>query len=365
VSARLAFALRVSAKAFDVDVDVESDARTLGLFGPSGAGKTTVLEALAGWRAVERGRIRLGDVTWLDTETRLFVPPRRRGVGYVPQDLLLFPHLSVLDNLRAGLRRGFETARVERVIEVLELGPLRDRSVDTLSGGERQRTALGRALCREPILLLLDEPLASLDRALRRRILPYLLRVRDELDTPMVLVSHDPTEIAALCEDVALIERGRVVARGTPEEVFANDRGWRATGGEYENVLRGVIRSVEDATATLDLDGATLEVPAGDLPVGVAAVVTVRADEILVATERPRGLSARNVVPARVVRVVTSADDVRLLASLASSSQTVWIELTAGAVRELALAPGRNAFLVMKTRSLRAFSAARDPANVG
>jgi molybdate transport system ATP-binding protein len=355
VSPALRFELRASLGRIELDVACETGARSLGLFGPSGSGKTSVVEALAGWRAVDRGRIEFADEVWLDTARSIDVPPRRRRVGVVAQDLLLFPHLDVEANV--AFAPGGDRALRERVLEVLEIGPLRGRSVATLSGGEKQRVALARALCARPRLLLLDEPFASLDRPLRRRILPYLVRVRDEFDVPLVVVSHDSTDIGALCDDVALLELGRVVERGPPERVFASDPGWRATGGEFENVLRGTVGELRGDSATLELGDARLEVPSAGLASGSTALVAVRADEILVALERPRGLSARNVLPARVVEVREAGGDrrgeVRLSAAIEGADQDAWVELTAGSVRELGLRPGREVFLVIKTRSFR------------
>lgn len=353
-SPRFAFELHTPLAHFELDLALESDVRTLGLFGASGAGKTSVLEALAGWRAIERGSIHFGELTWLDTEHGTCVAPRQRGIGYVPQDLLLFPHWSVERNLRAGAQRAAGRDDFERAVEVLELRPLLARSTLELSGGEKQRVALARALCSGPSLLLLDEPLGQLDRPLRRRILPYLLRVRDEFDVPMVVVSHDATEITALCEQVALLDRGRVIERGAPAQVFASDAGWRAVGAEFENVLAGEVRAICDATASIDLGGALLEVPRSGLEAGRRALVSVRADDVLIATERPRGLSARNVLAARIERVVVGAD-ARVLAQIGESA-SIWVELTPGALRELELRAGRNLFVVIKTRSCRVLS---------
>jgi molybdate transport system ATP-binding protein len=185
-----------------LDVTLELRARTTALFGPSGAGKTTLLECIAGLRAPERGRIELlgRDVTDL--------PPRLRGIGYVPQDDALFPHLSVRQNVFYGARE----AGAE-VIEVLEIAPLLERSVKRLSGGERKRVALARALLTKPALLLLDEPLAGVDLALRDRVLEYLVRVRDELAVPTVYVTHHMDEAEAICEEVVMLDRGRVTGR--------------------------------------------------------------------------------------------------------------------------------------------------------
>jgi len=347
--------LRLPLAPFDLDVEFATSARTLGVFGPSGAGKTSLLEAVAGWREVEAGAVRFNGDTWLDTELGVRTAPSQRGVGYVPQDLLLFPHWSVERNVLAGVERG-GAADVERVLAVLELGDLRARDIETISGGEKQRVALARALCSQPKLLLLDEPLGALDRALRRRILPYLLRVRDEFRVPLVLVSHDATEVAALCDEVVLLEAGRVVARGAPSVVFASDEGWRAVGDEFENVLTGAVASVGASTATIALGDALLEVPRSALEVGQRAVVSVRADDVLIATERPRGLSARNVLAARIERVFGESE-ARVLARLERDGAAMWIDLTSGAIRELELRPEREVFLVIKTRSCRVLSA--------
>lgn len=185
-----------------LDVTLELPARTTALFGPSGAGKTTLLECIAGLRTPERGRIELHgrDVTDL--------PPRMRGIGYVPQDDALFPHLSVRQNVFYGAR---ETG--EEVIEVLEIAPFLERNVKRLSGGERKRVALARALLTKPALLLLDEPLAGVDLALRDRVLEYLVRVRDELAVPTVYVTHHMDEAEAICEEVVMLDHGRVTGR--------------------------------------------------------------------------------------------------------------------------------------------------------
>ncbi len=185
-----------------LDVTLELNARTTALFGPSGAGKTTLLECIAGLRAPQRGRIELHgrDVTGL--------PPRLRGIGYVPQDDALFPHLSVRQNVFYGAREAGSEA-----IEVLEIAPLLERSVKRLSGGERKRVALARALVTKPALLLLDEPLAGVDLALRGRVLEYLVRVRDELAVPTVYVTHHMDEAEAICEEVVMLDRGRVTGR--------------------------------------------------------------------------------------------------------------------------------------------------------
>ena len=224
--------LRLPLARFTLEVDAMLAGRVTAVFGASGAGKTTLLEIIAGLRRPAAGRVSIGDTVLTDVAARVAVPPARRAVGYVPQDGALFPHLSVRENLRYGLvarggapEGGAAGLSYEHVVEVLEIGALADRAIGTLSGGEKQRVALGRALLAAPRLLLLDEPLAGLDAALKERLLPCLARVRDEFGVPMLCVTHSPDEVMALCDEVVVLAQGKVVRRGAPAELFeANGR---------------------------------------------------------------------------------------------------------------------------------------------
>lgn len=195
---------------FALEVDLDLHARTTALCGPSGAGKTSLLELIAGLRRPDRGTIRIDEQTILDRANRIDVTPRLRRIGYVPQDDALFPHLSARANMLYGADDDGELAHVEQVLEVSALG---SRSVKQLSGGERKRIALARALLSRPRLLLLDEPLAGVHAELRERVLKYLVRVRDEFSVPMIYVTHDIAEASAVCEEVVMIDRGRVLQR--------------------------------------------------------------------------------------------------------------------------------------------------------
>jgi molybdate transport system ATP-binding protein len=200
---------------FSLEINVELTREVTGLFGPSGAGKTSLLDLIAGLRQPSSARIVLGETVLTDTAARVFLPPRRREIGYVAQDLALFPHLSVRQNLLYGHRTTPESDALfgfEHVTEVLQIEPLLARGVRDLSGGEKHRVALGRALLTSPRLLLLDEPLASLDAALKAKIVPYLCRVRDEFCVPMIYVTHDVEEVSALCDEVLEMERGQIKA---------------------------------------------------------------------------------------------------------------------------------------------------------
>jgi molybdate transport system ATP-binding protein len=199
---------------FVLQVDVELAGQVTAIFGPSGAGKTSLLDLIAGLRRPRSALIQLDQRVLTDTSRGLALPPREREIGYVPQDLALFPHLPVRKNLLYGRKASSPQDGLfsyEHVAAVLEIAPLAGRSVMELSGGEKQRVALARALLSSPKLLLLDEPLAGLDTALKAKIIPYLTRVRDEFKVPMLYVSHDRPEIQALCDEVVELERGQVL----------------------------------------------------------------------------------------------------------------------------------------------------------
>ena len=202
---------------FHLAVKLQTKGRTTALFGPSGAGKTTVVNLVAGLMAPDRGSIVLGDKALFDAVTRVNIPPHRRHIGYVFQEGRLFPHLTVRRNLDYGrfMNRLTRDGNEERqIIDLLDIGHLLNRRPGTLSGGERQRVAIGRALLTRPQLLLLDEPLASLDAQRKREIFPYLVRLRDDVGVPMIYVSHQADEVKQIANEVVRIEAGRVAAMG-------------------------------------------------------------------------------------------------------------------------------------------------------
>lgn len=202
---------------FELRLDVEITHQVTALFGPSGAGKTSLLDLIAGLRRAPSAYVELDGRVLTDTASRKEVPARDRHIGYVPQDGALFPHLSVHGNLLYGNKGD---TSLDRVTGVLEIGHLRDRRIGDLSGGEKQRVALARALLSSPRLMLLDEPLAALDEDLKGRVLSYLQRVRDELKVPMLYVSHTTDELRALCDEVLVLDRGLLRGRGEPRELF-------------------------------------------------------------------------------------------------------------------------------------------------
>lgn len=352
---------------FDLDVEVTTRHRVTGIFGVSGAGKTSLLETLCGLRRNARGTIRLGEEVWLDTPSRTFVKPQHRHIGYVPQDGLLFPHKNVRQNLLSGSKRAVQNGHplhttLQLVTEILELSPLLDRSVTTLSGGERQRVALGRAICSGPRLLLLDEPFASLDLALRRKLLPFLRRIRSEFRIPMVFVSHDPLEVQALCDELIVLRDGRAIAHGEPREVLTDPTIFSlAEQYGFENIL--ACRLLENQTSTsrvclgdqpqchrarVELTTRKAQARPDDL-----MFVNIPAKDILLATHQPHGLSARNIVPARITQLRSVGPVGLVTAEVAADLPPLTIEVTETSFVELGLQVGRQIFLIIKATSCR------------
>ena len=215
--------IRLPLASFTLEINTDFNRPVAGIFGPSGAGKTALLDLIAGLRRPVAGIVRINNDTLFDASRGVNLPPRFRRIGYVPQDLALFPHLDVRANLVYGYRpvaAQNELCTLEHVAELMEISHLYTRDIRTLSGGEQQRVAFARAILAGPRLLLLDEPMSSLDSRLKERLIPFLLRIRDEFRIPLVYVTHDSGELSALCDEVAVLEQGHVVVRGSPGEVL-------------------------------------------------------------------------------------------------------------------------------------------------
>ncbi len=325
------------------------------VMGPSGSGKTSLLEAIAGLRGGARGRIAVDGRVLVDSERAVALAPEARRVGYVPQDAGLFPHLTAGANVRFGARA--DAAAVASAVATLELGGLLDRHPASLSGGEKQRVALARALATRPRLLLLDEPLAALDVGLRERILPYLLRVRDEWKTPVLYVTHNVGEAFALAGHVLLLRDGRVEAEGAPFDLLPLPGMVQAAALGVENLLPGRVQAhdAEGGITHVELSGGqSIAVPlALEHAPGRAVTVAVRAEDVIVSRSLPEGLSARNLYDVKITALSRTGPDVTLRCAPAAGAPEWIVRVTPAAVASLGLDAGQAVFLAVKSHSAR------------
>lgn len=353
----LRVALRHRMGGFALDLAFEAPGGVTALFGRSGSGKTTVVNAVAGLLAPDWGRVSVDGRTLLDTDRGLGVPPHRRRVGYVFQDARLFPHLSVRGNLLFGRRFAPQRAgeaEVARVVDLLGIGPLLTRRPGALSGGERQRVAIGRALLASPEILLMDEPLASLDEARRAEILPYLERLRDEAGLPVLYVSHSVAEVARLATTVVVLEGGRVVRAGPTAEVLADPEAVPALGvREAGAVLRArVVRHDEaDGLTELAVSAGTLWLPRIDAAPGAALRVRIEAGDVILALRPPEAISALNCLPATVT-AVREGEGPGAAVGLRAGEDRLLARVTRRSARSLGLAPGVVCFALVKAVSV-------------
>ncbi len=345
---------------FDLRASFKTTSQVTGIFGPSGSGKTSLLQSIAGLKRRAKGRVQLGEGVWLDSEKNLCVRPELRQIGYVPQEGLLFPHQNVRQNLLAGAARARragapleETFRI--VCDLLEIGPLLDREVGSLSGGERQRIALGRAICSGPRLLLLDEPLASLDLPLRRKVLPFLRRVVDQFQIPMLLVSHDATEVQALCDELIVLSSGEVVTSGKPHNVLTAPNVFPETFPDrFENILPcTVVGSSESDTEVCvsPANGLRLTIPRANSAPGQKMWVGIPPRDIILCAREPQGLSVSNILPAQVLGVQTIGAMRLVTVSIAEDARNLAVEVTPAACDDLELAEELPVFLIINPAS--------------
>ena len=348
--------LRRDSPPFLLDISIEVPPGISILFGPSGAGKSTVLDCIAGLTRPDTGRIAAGEKVLFDSFAGINCPPQARRVAYVFQSLALFPHLNAEENVAYGLDglpHRERSARVEEILEAFRVDKLRARKPPEISGGERQRIALARSLVTRPRVLLLDEPLTGLDAELKAAIVDDLRAWNAARRIPILYVTHTREEVDALGEHVIAMDHGRVVSEGTPIEVLEAPRRKRlAQAAGFENLLSARVVDLREADGVMRvlLNGSLLEleVPLGYAAAGDRVLVAVRAGDILLATMRPEGLSARNVIEGRIVALETRGTLVR--ARVDCGVQFI-VHLTPGAVRSLELAERRRVWLVLKTHS--------------
>jgi len=344
------------AASFLLDVSIEVPPGITILFGASGAGKSTLLDCVAGLTQPDQGRITICNDVLFDSVPAVHIPAQKRRIAYVFQTLALFPHLTAEENVAYGLRDLPEEGRQERVGEILNafrVKKLRKQKPGEISGGEKQRIALARSLVTEPRVLLLDEPLTGLDTELKAAIVDDLRAWNAAKAIPILYVTHSRDEVDALGERVIALDNGRVVSAGAPMEVLdAPRRKKLAQAAGFENLLNATVLDLREADGVMRVRlgerACEIEVPLGYAAVGSRVQVAIRAGDILLATERPRGLSARNVMEGRVLSLEQRG---AMVIARVDCGVTLVAHVTPGAVRALELAAGRPVWLVLKTHS--------------
>jgi molybdate transport system ATP-binding protein len=342
---------------FNLNVHFRALAGFTILFGASGAGKTTLLDCIAGLTDPDEGRVAIGGDDLYDSGKRRNVAAWKRRIGYVCQDLALFPHLSAEENVGYGLRALGPQERQKRSREILNafrVDHLRDRRPAEISGGERQRVALARTLVTQPLALLLDEPLAALDHPTKSSLVRDLRKWNQDHRVPILFVTHNQEEVFALGDEVIILDAGRIIAQGQPHEVMRAPRlETVAQLSGFENIFDASVLALHEdrGTMTCHLRSGTveLETPLVRAEVGSHLKVGVRAGDLLLATESPRGLSARNVLPGTVRRLLQR--DVIVSAVVDCGGTEFEVHLTLAARDALQLAPGKNVWVVVKTHS--------------
>ncbi len=342
---------------FMLDAAFAAEGGLTALFGRSGSGKTSLVNVIAGLIRPEHGRVVVDRETLTDTEHGIFVPPKKRRVGYVFQEGRLFPHMTVRQNLLYGRWFAPETGgggrpgEIDHVIELLGIGGLLGRRPANLSGGEKQRVAIGRALLARPRLLVMDEPLAALDEARKAEILPYIERLRDEAGVPIVYVSHAIAEVARLATTLVVLSEGRVAAIGPTAAVMGRIDLFPLTGRAEAGAILATRVAAHDAAFGLTVLRAAageLRVPHLEMPVGAALRVRIRARDVMIALSPPEGLSALNVLPGTVAEIGRS-DGAIVDIRLDCAGEPLIARLTRRSVERLGLVPGRRVYAVIKS----------------
>lgn len=340
---------------FTIDVDIGSEGGITVLFGHSGAGKTSILRAVAGILNPDAGRIALDDRIYFDSSSGVCLPVQQRRVGYVFQDLLLFPHLTAEQNVLYGIRdhsRNSDRKRVKEMLSMLGVAGTAHRYPGELSGGEQQRVALARSLASDPLIMLMDEPLSAVDVATRTRLLEEISSIQQQSGIPFLYVTHNSSEAVRLGNTMYVIDRGRIVQKGAPLEILNSPRSApvaRIVG--TENVFAGKIaghRSA-DGTTVVEVGSCSLEVPYSDLPAGSRITVGIRSEDIIISREYLTQTSARNVLKGTVRRIILEADKAELVIS---SGVDFKVSITPATVRILGLAEGTELYMLIKARAI-------------
>ena len=347
---------------FTLDAQFEVPAGITVLFGRSGSGKSTIVRALAGLLSPQRGRIEQDGRLLLDTAAGVNIPAHKRQIGYVFQEPRLFPHMKVRRNLTYGrlFGRGVTAgADFHKVVDMLGIEHLLDRRPTFLSGGEKQRVAIGRALLSGAQMILADEPLSALDEARKNEVLPYFERLRDELNIPIVYVSHSPSEVARIATTVLVIENGRVVASGDARDVLSDPTvtplGARSAGAVIDAV---VMQHHADGLSTLNAGPANILVPKVHRDIGTGVRLRIEAQDVMISLSEPQGISALNVIPV-TVKELRRGTGPGVLVQMTFGSNKILSRVTRRSADALGLAAGQQVYAVLKAVSIARESTAR------
>lgn len=348
---------------FTLDLDVEAGSGITALFGRSGAGKSTIINAVAGLLRPDEGHLEVGGQTLMDTTRSIHTAPHKRRFGTVFQDARLFPHLTVAQNLDFGTRYAPRGSHIPRkdVIDLLGLGALLTRAPNTLSGGEKQRVALGRALLSAPRMLLMDEPLASLDATRKHEILPYLEQLRDgPLKLPILYVSHAIEEITRLADTLVLLQNGKIAAQGPLREVMSDPTAVPLIGvREAGSVIEATVQSHDaDGLTTLKLRAGQLILPTVNAPLGTQVRLRIKAQDVMIARTRPDDISALNILAASVVGI-HEGHGPGVALTLDIGGYKILARITRRALEALDLRIGTSCFAVLKSTTIAPTSVGR------
>ncbi|MEO6677409.1 MAG: molybdenum ABC transporter ATP-binding protein [Pseudomonas sp.] len=348
--------LKLSYSGFALDVDLQLPGRGVtALFGHSGSGKTTCLRCIAGLEKAEEGFIQINDEVWQDSRQKIFVPPHKRAIGYVFQEASLFPHLSVLANLEFGLKRIPKQQRrvdMAHATELLGIGHLLDRHPLHLSGGERQRIGIARALLTSPKLLLMDEPLAALDSQRKNEILPYLQRLHDELDIPVLYVSHSQDEVARLADHIVLLNDGQALASGPIGETLARLDLPLALGDDAGVVIEGHVSAYDTdyqlLTLQLPNSGLNLRVPHSPMTEGQTLRCKVQARDVSLSLHSVEQSSILNRLPVTVISELGADNAAHVLIRLDAGGTPLLARITRYSKDQLGIHPGQALWAQIK-----------------
>jgi molybdate transport system ATP-binding protein len=361
---RIHLQIQLMRLAFKLDVDLQLPGQGItAIFGPSGSGKTTLLRAVAGLENNQRGRIQIGSHVWQDTQQGIDLPTWQRSLGYVFQESSLLPHLRVSDNLNFGLKRALKSAgnaqsdaakALQASIELLGIGNLLQRMPSELSGGERQRVAIARAIAMQPQLLLMDEPLASLDIARRQEIFPWLSKLRDELKMPMLYVTHSTDEVARLADHLVVLDKGQVKAQGPVSAVLTQVVNPVVVGEDAGALIAGHIGLVNTHwhLSRVDFEGGCVWIRDAGVPVGKTVRIRILARDVSLATTEPQNTSIQNQLHGSIQSITPDAHPSQVMVVLKCGAEEVLARVTKRAVDELALQVGQSVWAQVKSVAL-------------